>query len=226
MREQVQSTDNTSEAGGGVLPPETVAARGLVNGRGPSDSLGGMSAKREVSGGSSHTAQEDSPEKPKERKPRKASSLSLSSLMNDEEPEVMPAAAAAAAEEKPEALPEDGVLAGKWKELAAQFASQPRLANALSNANLSFREEDGRKVVAFTVTNEAQKKWIEERILRDLEGKFARLTACGKLRLEPTVLPEEEQEKKIYMPSEKAEDLMSKNEEVRNLVVDLGLDIK
>ena len=147
--------------------------------------------------------------------------------MDEEEPDVMPAAAAAAAEEeKPEALPEDGVLAGKWKELAAQFASQPRLANALSNANLSFREEDGRKVVAFTVTNEAQKKWIEERILRDLEGKFARLTACGKLRLEPTVLPEEEQEKKIYMPSEKAEDLMSKNEEVRNLVVDLGLDIK
>ena len=39
-------------------------------------------------------------------------------------------------------------------------------------------------------------------------------------------LKELEQEKKIYMPSEKAEDLMSKNEEVRNLVVDLGLDIK
>ena len=215
MREQVQSTDNTSEAGGGVLPPETVAARGLVNGRGPSDSLGRMSAKREVSGGSSPAAAGK----------KKASSLSLSSLMNDEEPEVMPAAAQVE-EEKPEALPEDGELAGKWKELAAQFASQPRLANALSNANLSFREEDGRKVVSFTVTNEAQKKWIEERILRDLEGKFARLTGCGKLRLEPTVLPEEEQEKKIYMPSEKAEDLMSKNEEVRNLVVDLGLDIK
>ena len=160
-------------------------------------------------------------------KRRNGASLSLSSLLSDEEePEVMPAAAAATAEEKPEALPEDGVLAGKWKELAALFASQPRLANALSNANLTFREEEGRKVVAFTVTNEAQKKWIEERILRDLEGKFARLTGCGKLRLEPTVLPEEEQEKKIYMPSEKAEDLMSKNEEVRNLVVDLGLDIK
>ena len=160
-------------------------------------------------------------------KRRNGASLSLSSLLSDEEePEVMPAAAAQAAEEQPEALPEDGVLAGKWKELAALFASQPRLANALSNANLTFREEEGRKVVAFTVTNEAQKKWIEERILRDLEGKFARLTGCGKLRLEPTVLPEEEQEKKIYMPSEKAEDLMSKNEEVRNLVVDLGLDIK
>ena len=173
-------------------------------------------AKAQPSGGSSPTAAGR----------KKASSLSLSALMDEEEVEVMPAMAAQAAEEKPEALPEDGVLASQWKDLAAQFASQPRLANALSNANLSFREEDGRKVVAFTVTNEAQKKWIEERILRDLESKFARLTGCGKLRLEPTVLPEEEQEKKIYMPSEKAEDLMSKNEEVRNLVVDLGLDIK
>ena len=124
------------------------------------------------------------------------------------------------------ALPEDGALAARWKDLAGLYASQPRLANALSNANLSFREEDGRKVVSFTVTNEAQKKWIEERILRDLEGKFAKLTGCGRLRLEPAVIPEEEQGKRIYMPSEKAEDLMSKNEEVRKLVVDLGLDIK
>ena len=145
--------------------------------------------------------------------------------MDEDEPEVMPAAEAKAAAPE-QALPEDGVLAGKWKDLAAMYDSQPRLANALSNANLSFREESDRKVVSFTVTNEAQKKWIEERILRDLEGKFARLTGCGRIRLEPTVVPEEEQGKKIYLPSEKAEDLMSKNEEVRNLVVDLGLDIK
>ena len=76
------------------------------------------------------------------------------------------------------------------------------------------------------MTNEAQKKWIEERILRDLEARFAKLTACTRIRLEPTVLPEEEQGPRSYMPAEKAEDLMSKNEEVRRLVVDLGLDIK
>ena len=224
--EQVDSAPEQTaspESGSGVLPQETVAARGLVNG-GTASEAQRWDERSEVSGGNSSTADEG---EPKKRTPRKkASSLSLSALMDEEDVEVMPAAAAQVADEKPEALPEDGALAGQWKELAAQFASQPRLANALSNANLSFREEDGRKVVAFTVTNEAQKKWIEERILRDLEGKFARLTGCGKLRLEPTVLPEEEQEKKNYMPSEKAEDLMSKNEEVRNLVVDLGLDIK
>ena len=163
-----------------------------------------------------------------EKKPRRAkktaSSLSLSALMNEEEVEVMPATEEKAEGEKP--LPGDEEMAAKWKELVAMYGSQPRLANALANASLSFGEEGGRKVVFFTVTNEAQKKWIEERVLRDLESRFAKIVDCGKIRLEPTVVPEEEQGKRIYMPSEKAEDLMSKNEEVRNLVVDLGLDIK
>jgi len=210
-----------------LQPAETVATLGSVRGRGPqTESVGGVPQSGTFQQAGSRSAQEESPEKPKERKPRKASSLSLSALMDEEEPEVMPAAAEAKAAAPEQTLPEDGVLADKWKELAAQYASQPRLANALSNAKLDFREEGDRKIVSFTVTNEAQKKWIEERILRDLEGKFARLADCNLLRLEPTVVPEEEQGKKIYLPSEKAEDLMSKNEEVRNLVVDLGLDIK
>ncbi len=168
-------------------------------------------------------------EKPvEEKKPRRAkksaASLSLSALMNEEEVEVMPAAEVQAEGEKP--LPGDEKMAAKWTELVAMYGSQPRLANALANASLSFGEEAGRKVVFFTVTNEAQKKWIEERVLRDLESRFAKIVDCGKIRLEPTVVPEEEQGKRIYMPSEKAEDLMSKNEEVRNLVVDLALDIK
>ena len=179
--------------------------------------------------GNSSVSQPAPEEKPaEEKKPRRAkksaASLSLSALMNDEEPEVMPATEEKNEGEKP--LPGDEELAAKWKDLVAMYGTQPRLANALANANLSFGEDGGRKVVYFTVTNEAQKKWIEERVLRDLEGRFARIVDCGKLRLEPTVVPEEEQGKRIYMPSEKAEDLMSKNEEVRNLVVDLALDIK
>ena len=212
MREHV-------EADGGALPPETVAARGLVNGGDPSDSLGGMSAKREVSGGSGST------EAGKARKPKKAAGLSLSALLGEDEVELMPAQEAEKKEDA-DALPTEEVLTAKWKELAAQYVSQPRLANALANAVLSFGEEGGRKTVSFTVTNEAQRKWIEERILRGLEEKYIQLCGCPRLRLEPVVLPEEEQAPRIYMPSEKAADLMSKNEEVRQLVVDLGLDIK
>jgi len=164
-------------------------------------------------------------EQPRRRSPKTGASLSLSALLDEKEPDVvMPAAESSAPAEQP--LPSEEEMAAKWKELSSMYGSQPRLANALANAALSFREEDGRQVVSFTVTNEAQKKWIEERILRDLEARFAKLTGCGRIRLEPVLLPEEEQAPRIYMPSEKAEDLMSKNEEVRNLVVDLGLDIK
>ena len=163
------------------------------------------------------------PAPPKRRAPKSGASLSLSALMSEKAEETAPPAEPAG-EERP--LPSDEILAEKWKELAALYGGQPRLANALANAVLAFREEDGRKTVDFSVTNEAQKKWIEERILRDLEDRFAKLTGCGRIRLAPSVLPEEEQGPRIYMPAEKAEDLMNKNEEVRNLVVDLGLDIK
>ena len=218
-------------------PQETVATLGSVRGRGPlPQEVGGVTRSGTSTEAAGRSAADDSSvnqpapeEKPAEEKKARrakktASSLSLSALMNEEEVEVMPVAEEKAEKEKP--LPGDEEMAAKWKELVAMYGSQPRLANALANASLSFGEEGGRKVVFFTVTNEAQKKWIEERVLRDLESRFAKIVDCGKIRLEPTVVPEEEQGKRIYMPSEKAEDLMSKNEEVRNLVVDLGLDIK
>ena len=164
-------------------------------------------------------------EKPAPRKRKTGASLSLAALLSDDEPEIMPASTPAP-QAAPQALPTDEEIAAKWKDLAAMYGAQPRLANALANAALQCREEDGRKIVGFSVTNEAQKKWIEERILRDLEDKFAKLTGCGRIRLEPSVVAEEEQGPRIYMPTEKAEDLMNRNEEVRKLVVDLGLDIK
>ena len=80
-------------------------------------------------------------------------------------------------------------------------------------------------MVSFTVTNEAQRRWIEEKMLREMENDFCSLAACRMLRLEPAVLPEEEMKEVKYMPKEKAEDLISHNEEVRNLVMDLSLDV-
>lgn len=157
------------------------------------------------------------------RSPRTGASLSLSSLMNGDDKEKK-----AEEEAKPVEnvqLPSDEQLAAKWKELAESYASKPRLANALSEAKLSFREEDGHKVVSFTVTNEAQRRWIEEKMLREMENDFCSLAACRMLRLEPAVLPEEEMKEVKYMPKEKAEDLISHNEEVRNLVMDLSLDV-
>ena len=157
------------------------------------------------------------------RGPKSGAGLSLSALMSADEGAEKPAEAAADA---PEALPSDEVLAGKWKELAALQTKQPRLMFALSNAAIEIREENGGKNICFQVTNVAQKKWIEERALRDLEGTIQKLSGCNKVILTPVVAATEEQEKKVYMPSEQAVDLMEKNPEVKEFVAALGLDIK
>ena len=178
----------------------------------------------------------ESPVKPAEepaparRRPAKSgASLSLSSLMDEElaapaEQQHSPSSAPAGP-----SFPTDEEIAARWPELAAMYAAKPRLSNALSTTRLKFDGgvQDGRKLVEFSVTNESQRKWIEEKLLRDMEARFCRLMGCNALRLQPYELPDDRpQEARKYLPSEKAEDLMSKNEEVKNLVVDLGLDIK
>ena len=161
---------------------------------------------------------------PRKRPSKRASGLSLASLMSDEEITVELAPEAEA--DAPVALPDPESVLAKWPELAAMYSAQPRLANALANAKLEVRSADGLLTVDFALVNEAQKNWIAEKKLRELEERFQKLMDCPKIRLEPGVIPEEEQEKKIYMPVEKAQDLMSKNAEVSELVKDLALDIR
>lgn len=171
---------------------------------------------------------ESAPEQPAapKRASKKASSLRMSKLMvEDEELMIEPLEMDAKPGEE-SALPEDSTIAEKWLELASMQSSQPRLSHTLASAKLSFREENGIKIVEFAVINEAQKQWIESKMLRNLEEQFCKLVNSNKLRLYPTVIPEEQQEDKKYMPAEKAQDLMAKNPEVLALVSDLVLDIR
>ena len=101
---------------------------------------------------------------------------------------------------------------------------KPRLENALASAALSFAEEDGFRNVSFEVTNEAQKQWIENGLLRNMETSFARILGSGRVHLFVTVKQVEESAPKVYLPAEKAQELMNTNPEVLNLVKDLGLD--
>ena len=154
----------------------------------------------------------------------------MSGLLADDDGEGVASASvsqgdSAGADSAPEQLPSDDKIREKWPELVKECAEgKPRLENALANAALSFEESDGFKTVSFEVTNEAQKKWIENGLLRTMENSFARILGNGKVRLGITVKPSEEIEKKVYMPAEKAQELMNTNPEVLNLVKDLGLD--
>ncbi len=154
-----------------------------------------------------------------------ASALSLKAMM-DSSKDALPSQTLNTNDVTDDKMPDDDTIRLKWKEMAALYSSKPRLANTLSSSKLEITEEDGAKYITFCVMNVAQKDWIETKLLLELEGTMRKITESGKLYLRVSVIPDDEMKQTIYMPSEQARDLMSKNEEVKNLVAELGLDVK
>lgn len=166
-------------------------------------------------------------ETPKPRKTRntgKTSAFSLNSIMSDSSGNAAEASGSANVSAK--APLSDEEIMSKWPDLVAQYASKPRLSNTLSASKLSVVSDDGVRFLIFSVLNTAQKEWIESKLLHELEGRFRIVSGVSDIKLRVDVTPEEERPQTVYMPSEKAKDLMAKNDEVRNLVSDFGLDVR
>ena len=124
------------------------------------------------------------------------------------------------------AAPSKEVLIAKWPELAKEYVSKPRMASMLSTTTLRVEGDDTKRTVIFMVDNEAQKDWVESKLLHDLEGKYQRIVGSPRVSLRVDVVPHEEVKPVAYMPEDKAKELMAENDEVKSLVKDLGLDIK
>ena len=156
-----------------------------------------------------------------ERRSRGArAGMSLKSVMETPKQEVV-------AEVKNEDAPSDEHLKEKWPELAKMYGDKPRLASMLSTTTLEISESEGFKTVTFKVVNDAQKDWVESKLLHELEGNYRKIIGSMKVYLRVTVAPDDSPaQKKIYMPGDQAKELMAQNDEVKNLVKDLGLDIK
>ena len=168
-------------------------------------------------------AAEEPAQQPRERRARASrggASLSMKSVMED-----TPATETVAAAESP--IPDDQTLKDKWPELASFYSDKPRLASMLTSTSIKIEEAEDAKIVIFRVVNDAQKDWVESKLLHELEGNYRKIVGSMKVYLRVTVTPDDAPEqKKIYMPSEQATELMKNNEEVKNLVKDLELDIK
>ena len=160
---------------------------------------------------------------PRERRARASrgsASLTMKSMMEEK-----PQEAVQAVKEAP--APSEKFLQDKWPELSRQFADKPRLASMLSSTTLKITGDDEARTVVFRVVNEAQKEWVESKLLYELEGRFRVLVGSMKVYLRVEVLPDDApQQKVVYMPSDQAKELMAENPEVKGLVKDLGLDIK
>ena len=165
--------------------------------------------------------QEEAPQR-RTRAARAASALSMKSMMDGTQEKVETSAP------DQQEVPSDEVLMAKWPELAKVYESKPRLASMLSTSTLTIEEaQDGAKQVTFRVVNEAQKDWVESKLLHELEGNFRRIAGSMKIYLRVAVVPDDSaQTAKVYMPSDQAKTLMAQNEEVKSLVQDLELDIK
>ena len=146
----------------------------------------------------------------------------MNALMEEKKEEEKPAEAA----QQEAKLPDDETVRQQWKELSKIYADKPRLASTIANGKIEVREDGGVKIVDFVVKNDAQKQWIVDKLLRDLEGNLRKLLGTPKVNIEVEVVPEEATEKVPYMPEEKAKDLMDKNPDVRAFVLDLSLDTK
>ena len=159
---------------------------------------------------------------PRERRTRASRpSLSMKAMM--EEPQQTDAPAPV----KEAPAPSDEVIKAKWPELSALYTDKPRLATMLSTTSIAISGNDDSKTVVFKVVNQAQKEWVEAKLLHELEGNLRKIVGSMKVYLRVDVAPDDAPEqKKIYMPSDQAKELMAQNEQVKNLVKDLELDIK
>lgn len=122
---------------------------------------------------------------------------------------------------------EDSQIIGKWPLLAKQYESKPRLCSMLSTTNLRMEDRPEGKFVTFCVVNDAQKEWVESKLLHELEGNFRNILGVSSVYLRVDIMPDDQvKAPKIYMPGDQAKELMASNEEVRKLIVDLDLDVK
>ena len=163
-------------------------------------------------------------EQPRERRTRATratAGLSMKSVMSDEQRPQEPTVP------KEAPAPSEEEIKEKWPELALRYKHLDRLCSMLNTTTLSFQDTGDFKTVIFRVVNEAQKTWVETKMLHDLEGNLRAIMKSMKIYLRVEVTPDDApQEKKIYMPSEQAGVLMKENSEVNGLIKDLGLDIK
>lgn len=168
-------------------------------------------------------AAEESPAPRTRRKPVKTGvSLSLNSMIEEEENQKVVKEAAPVAD----VIPDDDAVLEAWKTIPAENASSPRLANTLQNAEVGIETKDGYKMLTFKVSNAAQEKWIRENRLLVLEGILRKKAGSSRIRLEVGVIPVEDKGVQPYTDQEKATVLMGQNGEVQNLVKDFGLETR
>ena len=111
-----------------------------------------------------------------------------------------------------------------WNKMGESQTAYPRLGTAIKQSEPELEADN--LTVIFFVSNSAQKVWIEKNSILSLTKFLQDELENRQLKLVVRVKEIAEQEKKLYMPHEKAEFLLKNNPELRELHKDLDLDLK
>ena len=111
-----------------------------------------------------------------------------------------------------------------WEKMANSQTQYPRLATAIKQTKPELKEDN--TTIIFKVGNSAQQSWIEKNSLPSLIAFLQKELKNSNLNMKVEIVEVAEQEKKLYMPHEKAEFLLKNNPELVELRKDLDLEIK
>lgn len=111
-----------------------------------------------------------------------------------------------------------------WNKMGESQTAYPRLGSAIKQSE-PLVEDDGHTIV-FNVSNSAQKVWIEKNSILNLTKFLQDELENRSIKLVVRVKEIAVEEKKMYMPHEKADFLLKTYPEFKALYKDLDLDIK
>ena len=90
-------------------------------------------------------------------------------------------------------------LTQAWREqLAAHYLDKPRLCLLLTNSPLTFETDGESLMILFDVANDAQKQWLEIKMIPEITEMFKSITGINEISIKPIV--KEPEEIRVYQP--------------------------
>lgn len=116
-------------------------------------------------------------------------------------------------------------LTQAWREqLAVHYLDKPRLCLLLTNSPLTFETDGESLMILFDVANDAQKQWLEIKMIPEITEMFKSITGINEISIKPIV--KEPEEIRVYQPPLRGAVSLEDMNEVKSIVKDLEIDIK
>lgn len=116
-------------------------------------------------------------------------------------------------------------LTRAWKEMmTSHYADKPRLCLHLTSTPLTFETEGESLIIFFDVANDAQKQWLEIKMIPEMTEIFKSITGINEISIKPIV--KEPEEIRAYGPPLMGAVSMDDMTGAKSLVNDQEIDIQ